>query len=306
MLIGIRPDLTCIGKTLGGGLPIAAFGGRADIMAALAPEGPVFVGGTFSGNPTCVAAAHAFLDAIESDEKFFVQIEGLARRLAAGLTAILESLDLRYPVVQCGSMVDFMFRPGMPHRNMLEAKEADAKAYARYYHAMLDQGILLPPSQMELMFVTASHSEADVEATLAAARTSVICELRKFSQNNTPTDLTRFVECWNSEHFFDAHETLEPRWIATRDRGLRGLIQLAAAFHHLSKGNKKGARTTLERAIGRLEDKENAPVRDRSSRARSYARQVLAQLDTADPQAIIASRPRLAVSGPSSAAAKSQ
>ena len=170
----IRPDLTCIGKMLGGGLPIAAFGGRADIMATLAPEGPVFVGGTFSGNPASVAASHAFLDAIESDETFFVQIEGLARRLAAGLTAILKSLDLRYPVVQCGSMVDFMFRPGMPHRNMLEAKEADGKAYARYYHAMLDQGILLPPSQMELMFVTASHSEADIEATLAAVRRALL------------------------------------------------------------------------------------------------------------------------------------
>lgn len=165
----IRPDLTCIGKMLGGGLPIAAFGGAADIMAALAPGGPVFVGGTFSGNPTCVAAAHAFLDAIDSDEKFFVKLEDLARRLAAGLETIIESLDLGYPVVQCASMVDFMFQTGMPHRNLREAKEADAKAYARYYHAMLDRGILLPPSQMELMFLTASHSEADVEATLAAA-----------------------------------------------------------------------------------------------------------------------------------------
>ncbi len=165
----VTPDLTCVGKTLGGGLPIAAFGGSADIMAALAPDGPVFVGGTFSGNPTCVAAAHAFLDAIESDKKFYVKIEGLALRLASGLRTILKSRGCGFPVVQSGSMVDFMFRTGVPHRNMREAKEADAQAYARYYHAMLDQGILLPPSQMELMFLTASHSEADVEATLAAA-----------------------------------------------------------------------------------------------------------------------------------------
>lgn len=166
----IKPDLTCLGKMLGGGLPIAAFGGRADIMAALAPQGPVFVGGTFSGNPTCVAAAHAFLDATESDEKFYVKIEELARRLASGLKTMMTSGGGRYPVVQCASMVDFMFRTGMPHRNMREAKEADAKAYARYYHAMLDQGILLPPSQMELMFLTASHSEADVDATVAATQ----------------------------------------------------------------------------------------------------------------------------------------
>ena len=114
-------------------------------------------------------------------------------------------------------------------------------------------------------------------------------------KNNTPTDITRFVEYWNNEHFFDAHETLEPRWIATRDRGLRGLIQLAAAFHHLSKGNKKGARTTLERAIGRLEDKGNAPCAIDQVALATFARQVLALLDTADPQAIIASRPRLAI-----------
>lgn len=113
------------------------------------------------------------------------------------------------------------------------------------------------------------------------------------AQDGASTDLIRFIECWNSEHFFDAHETLEPRWIATRDRGLRGLIQLAAAFHHLSKGNKRGARTTLERAIGRLEDKENAPCAIDQAALGSYARRVLAQLETADPQAIIASRPRL-------------
>lgn len=118
---------------------------------------------------------------------------------------------------------------------------------------------------------------------------------QKPDQGKTSSDLARFAECWNGERFFDAHEMLEPRWIATRDRGLRGLIQLAAAFHHLSKDNKKGARTTLERAIGRLADKGNAPCAIDQAALATYARQVLAQLDTSDPQQIIASRPRLAL-----------
>jgi DUF309 family protein family protein len=106
-------------------------------------------------------------------------------------------------------------------------------------------------------------------------------------------DLARFAECWNSGQFFDAHETLEPRWIKTRDRGLRGLIQLAAAFHHLQRGNVVGARTTLERAILRLTHPDNAPCKiDQADLAR-YARRVLAALDTTTPADIIGSRPRL-------------
>jgi glutamate-1-semialdehyde 2,1-aminomutase len=168
-LFGIRPDLTCIGKALGGGLPIAAFGGRADIMAVLAPHGQVFVGGTFSGNPACVAAAHALLDAIDADPEFYPRLNGYAAELANGLQLIIDTFDLGYVVIQCGSMVDFMFRRGGPHRTMSEAREADAEAYARYYHAMLDRDILLPPSQMELMFLTAAHGEEEIDATLAAA-----------------------------------------------------------------------------------------------------------------------------------------
>ncbi len=167
---GIAPDLTCIGKTLGGGLPIAAFGGRADVMEVLAPLGPVFVGGTFSGNPVCVASAHALLDAIEADPGMYERLERTAARLARGLQEIVDGLDLGFAVVRCASMVDFMFRRGEPHRDMTQARMANAHAYARYYHAMLERGILLPPSQMELMFLTAAHSEADVDATLLAAR----------------------------------------------------------------------------------------------------------------------------------------
>jgi glutamate-1-semialdehyde 2,1-aminomutase len=161
--------MTCIGKTLGGGLPIAAIGGRADVMTVLAPQGPAFVGGTFSGNPVCVAAAHALLDALEADHDFYGRLDRLAARLARGLREIIDARGLGYPVVQCASMVDFMFRRGRAHRDLRQAREADAQAYARYYTAMLQRGVLLPPSQMELMFLTATHTDADVNRTLAAA-----------------------------------------------------------------------------------------------------------------------------------------
>jgi glutamate-1-semialdehyde 2,1-aminomutase len=166
---GTTPDLTCIGKTLGGGLPIAAFGGRADIMATLAPEGPVFVGGTFSGNPVCVAAAHALLDALAADPGFYGRVDALARRLADGLARVIAENELGYPVTQCASMVDLKFRHGAPHRNMNQAREADSGAYAAFYQAMLERGVLLPPSRMELMFLTGAHTVADIDATIQAA-----------------------------------------------------------------------------------------------------------------------------------------
>jgi glutamate-1-semialdehyde 2,1-aminomutase len=166
----IRPDLTCVGKTLGGGLPIAAFGGRRDIIACLAPEGSVFQGGTFAGNPVCVAAAHAFLDVLEVDTGFHERLNALAKRLAAGARDALSSAGLQYPVVQFASMVDFAFRTGPPPRNYAQAAEADGDAYAHYYWKMLERGIFLPPSKMELMFVTAAHTIEDVDVTIDAMR----------------------------------------------------------------------------------------------------------------------------------------
>ena len=168
-LYGVEPDLTCIGKTLGGGLPIAAFGGRADIMAVLAPSGAVFVGGTFSGNPACVAGAHALLDVLAEDRGFHERLEKLARRLADGLAAIVRQRGLDFPVTQCASMVDLKFRKGPAHENMAQAREVDAAAYAAFYHAMLARGVLLPPSSMELMFLTSAHTENDIDCTLQAA-----------------------------------------------------------------------------------------------------------------------------------------
>jgi glutamate-1-semialdehyde 2,1-aminomutase len=169
----VRPDLTCIGKALGGGLPIAAFGGRADVMERLAPDGPAFQGGTFSGNPLCVAAANAMLDRLEGDPAFYADLDALGARLAEGARLAIADAGLGYPVVQLGSIVDFMFRAGTPHATYAQARECDAGAYARYYRAMLEAGVFLAPSPMEVMFLTDAHTEEDVDVTIAAMRSAI-------------------------------------------------------------------------------------------------------------------------------------
>lgn len=173
VIYGVPPDLTCVGKALGGGMPIAAFGGRADVMDTLAPDGPVFQGGTFSGNPVCVAAAHALLDAIEADPQVYIRLEALSKRLADGARKVIAEAGAAYPVVQIGSIVDFLFRAGTPHRNFAQALQADGAAYARFYWAMLQRGVHLAPSPMEVMFVTAAHTAADVDYTIGAMRESL-------------------------------------------------------------------------------------------------------------------------------------
>ena len=172
-MYGVAPDLTCVGKALGGGMPIAAFGGRADIMAVLAPGGSVFQGGTFSGNPVCVAAAHALLDAIEAEPQLYARLDAIGKRLAEGARAAIADAGLAYPVVQLGSIVDFMFRNGAPHRNFAQASRADGAAYARFYGAMLTRGVHLAPSPMEVMFVTAAHTDDDIDFTIGAMRESL-------------------------------------------------------------------------------------------------------------------------------------
>lgn len=166
---GVVPDMTTIGKIMGGGAPIAAFGGRKDVMAVLAPDGPVFTGGTHAGNSFCVAMAHRVLDLLEAHPEYYVQMESLARRLADGLRAIFAQHGLPYEVVQDESVVDFTFRPGCANRNYDDARAADKARYAAYYRAMLERGVLLPPSVNEVMFLSTAHTAQDVGETLQAA-----------------------------------------------------------------------------------------------------------------------------------------
>ncbi|HEY1429353.1 MAG TPA: glutamate-1-semialdehyde 2,1-aminomutase [Candidatus Tumulicola sp.] len=170
---GVRPDLTAIGKIAGGGVPFAAFGGRADIMNVLAPNGPAFTGGTHGGNPFSVAMAHRVLDLLEAHPEYYQQMRATANRLAEGIRAALARYDLPYAVVSDESIVDFKFRAGAPNRNFDDALAADKQAYGRYYHAMLERGILLPPSQNEVMFVSTAHTEADIDETIVAIADSL-------------------------------------------------------------------------------------------------------------------------------------
>jgi glutamate-1-semialdehyde 2,1-aminomutase len=166
--VGVKPDMTTLGKVMGGGYPIAAFGGRQAIMDVLAPNGSTFTGGTHGGNPFSVGMAHRVLDLLEAHPEYYPQMDALGRRLADGIREIFARRALPYAVVQHESVVDFKFRPGPPNRNYDDARAADKAAYARYYHAMRDRKILLPPSQNEVMFVSTAHTEADIDETIAA------------------------------------------------------------------------------------------------------------------------------------------
>jgi glutamate-1-semialdehyde 2,1-aminomutase len=171
--VGITPDMTTIGKIMGGGFPIAAFGGREDVMAVLAPQGSTFTGGTHAGNPFCVGMVHRVLDLLETHPEYYAQMDALGKRLADGIRAIFERRSLPYAVVQHESIVDFKFRPGPPNRNYDDALAADKKKYSAYYHEMRNRKILLPPSQNEVMFVSTAHTAHDIDETLAAIEESV-------------------------------------------------------------------------------------------------------------------------------------
>jgi glutamate-1-semialdehyde 2,1-aminomutase len=168
-LSGLLPgaDLACLGKVIGGGLPIGAVGGRAAIMAKLAPEGPVYQAGTLAGNPLAMAAGVAMLDAL-ADGRAYHRAEELARHLENGLVAAARRADVTAAVVRIGSMLTLFFRNGAP-RDYAQARESDTKAFATFHRAMLERGVLLPPSQFETWFVSSAHNEAVIDDTVTAA-----------------------------------------------------------------------------------------------------------------------------------------
>jgi len=161
----VRPDLTCLGKVIGGGLPVGAYGGRADLMKLLAPSGPVYQAGTLSGNPLAVAAGLATLSLLDSDPPY-ARLERVAARLQAGLESALG----RTPgcVQRVGSMLTLFFGVTAV-RNYEQALASDTTRFARFFRAALDEGLWLPPSQFEAWFVSTAHSDADIDATVAAA-----------------------------------------------------------------------------------------------------------------------------------------
>ena len=165
--LGVTPDLTTLGKIIGGGMPIGAYGGRADLMDLVAPVGPVYQAGTLSGHPLSMAAGIATLG--ELDEERYAALEESAAALASGLTEAAARAGREVAVARVGSLLTVFFRPTLP-ANAAEALASDRDAYARFFGAMLDQGILLPPSQFEAWFVSMAHGPAEIEATLEVAR----------------------------------------------------------------------------------------------------------------------------------------
>ena len=166
-LYGITPDITCLGKIIGGGLPVGAYGGRQDIMEMVAPLGPMYQAGTLSGNPLAVTAGLTTLTELQRAGTY-ERLESLAGRLADGLTQAFARAEVPGTLNRVGSMMTGFFTAG-PVESLAQVEQADTEAYGRYFHAMLERGVYLAPSQFEAGFVSLAHTEADIDQTLEIA-----------------------------------------------------------------------------------------------------------------------------------------
>ena len=171
-LLGVMPDLTILGKVMGGGFPSAAFGGRAEVMDQLAPAGPVYQAGTLSGNPIAVAAGMAALDLIDREDPY-AQLEKTAERLAEGIGNSLQSRNVAHRVNRVGSLFSVFFAEEQV-RDRAGAGAADHAAYGRFFHAMLERGVALPPSGYEAWFISTAHGDMELDRTLEAVQGGTI------------------------------------------------------------------------------------------------------------------------------------
>lgn len=165
--LGIKPDLSCFGKIIGGGLPVGAFGGRAEIMDYLAPLGPVYQAGTLSGNPLAMAAGITALKAL-ADNSVYQRLETLGAQLEAGMKEAAKSAGVPVQFNRIGSMFCGYFTE-QPVYNLADAMHSNRERFAKYFHGMLERGVYLAPSQFEAGFISAAHTEQDIEATVRAA-----------------------------------------------------------------------------------------------------------------------------------------
>jgi glutamate-1-semialdehyde 2,1-aminomutase len=168
-LFNIEPDLTTLGKIVGGGMPAAVFGGKADIMASIAPEGPVYQAGTLSGNPVAMAAGLATLELIDAPG-FYEALSERTQQLANGLAAVAEDANVALAVECAGGMFGFVFTDEGPVRSFAQVARADTNRFKTFFHGMLDEGVYFAPSAYEAAFVSAAHGDDEISKTLEAAR----------------------------------------------------------------------------------------------------------------------------------------
>jgi glutamate-1-semialdehyde 2,1-aminomutase len=165
---GITPDLTCLGKIVGGGMPLAAYGGRVDVMNQVAPMGPVYQAGTLSGNPIATAAGRATLELIKAQSDLYERLERQAAKLQSGLDSLTKRLGIATCSQRFGSMMTMFFQDG-PVVDYVTAKNSNTETYGKFFRGMLEEGIYLAPSQFEAAFVGSAHGDGEIEETLAAA-----------------------------------------------------------------------------------------------------------------------------------------
>jgi glutamate-1-semialdehyde 2,1-aminomutase len=169
-LYGIQPDLTTLGKIIGGGLPVGAYGGPSDIMDLVSPLGPMYQAGTLSGNPVTMAAGLSTLRHLrEHKQEIYPRLEKLSGELVAGVAAAANDAGVPICHNRVGSMFTWFFQPG-PVTNWTSVTKSDTKAFARFFRSMLESGVYLPPSQFEAAFLSAAHSEEDIQKTITAAK----------------------------------------------------------------------------------------------------------------------------------------
>jgi glutamate-1-semialdehyde 2,1-aminomutase len=167
-LFGVRPDITCLGKIIGGGLPVGAYGGRREVMEMVAPLGPVYQAGTLSGNPLAMAAGIATLRVLQQGA-VYQRLEVASVYLEDGLRRAAEEAEVPVRINRAGSMQTMFFTASLV-ADYEGARTSDTGRYAAYFRGMLDAGVFLAPSQFEAMFVSLAHTDADIEATIEAAR----------------------------------------------------------------------------------------------------------------------------------------
>ncbi|MFA5252675.1 MAG: aminotransferase class III-fold pyridoxal phosphate-dependent enzyme, partial [Phycisphaerae bacterium] len=167
-LFGVKADITCLGKIIGGGLPLAALGAMADIMDMLAPAGPVYQAGTLSGNPIATAAANATLD-ILAKGNCYNKLEAVSAMLEAGLSDVAKDAGIPVTINRVGSIMSCFFTDSSV-RNFADVQSTDIKRFKRFFAEMLKQGIYLAPSAYEAMFVSLAHTKQDIEKTIKAAQ----------------------------------------------------------------------------------------------------------------------------------------